>query len=157
MLCMLSSLCLVEIYQQTLEEMLRAGGPDWQRVLGYVESMYRHFEMWPPGVLTNRPVEDIWIFIVMAVVCMQCCFFDCLETGATDNIVLDIEVQDVNSGNYSGHSDKKQKIYFFFVLWICLNIYSTSTDPPPGPVWSTCTRCLLYSQNQIFPAEQTCL
>ncbi|XP_067098439.1 cytospin-A-like [Osmerus mordax] len=29
----------------TVEEMLRAGGPDWQRVLGYVESMYRHFEM----------------------------------------------------------------------------------------------------------------
>ncbi|XP_041710274.2 cytospin-A-like [Coregonus clupeaformis] len=29
----------------TMEEMLRAGGPDWQRVLGYVESMYRHFEM----------------------------------------------------------------------------------------------------------------
>lgn len=26
--------------------MLRAGGPDWQRVLGYVESIYRHFEMW---------------------------------------------------------------------------------------------------------------
>lgn len=29
----------------TLEEMLRVGGPDWQRVLSYVESMYRHFEM----------------------------------------------------------------------------------------------------------------
>ncbi|KAM6972915.1 cytospin-A [Aplochiton taeniatus] len=29
----------------TVDEMLRAGGPDWQRVLGYVESMYRHFEM----------------------------------------------------------------------------------------------------------------
>ncbi|XP_039993932.1 cytospin-A isoform X2 [Xiphias gladius] len=29
----------------TAEEMLRAGGPDWQRVLSYVESMYRHFEM----------------------------------------------------------------------------------------------------------------
>lgn len=29
----------------TLEEMLRAGGPDWQRVLSYVESIYRHFEM----------------------------------------------------------------------------------------------------------------
>uniref|UniRef100_A0AAZ3QZW5 Cytospin-A n=1 Tax=Oncorhynchus tshawytscha TaxID=74940 RepID=A0AAZ3QZW5_ONCTS len=29
----------------TMEEMLRAGGPDWQRVLGYVECMYRHFEM----------------------------------------------------------------------------------------------------------------
>ncbi|KAM9569936.1 uncharacterized protein ACWYII_040084 isoform 2-T10 [Salvelinus alpinus] len=29
----------------TMEEMLRAGGPDWQRVLGYVESMYHHFEM----------------------------------------------------------------------------------------------------------------
>lgn len=29
----------------TLEEILRVGGPDWQRVLGYVESMYRHFEM----------------------------------------------------------------------------------------------------------------
>lgn len=29
----------------TMEEMLRPGGPDWQRVLGYVESIYRHFEM----------------------------------------------------------------------------------------------------------------
>ncbi|KAL0969279.1 hypothetical protein UPYG_G00224940 [Umbra pygmaea] len=29
----------------SIEEMLRPGGPDWQRVLGYVESMYRHFEM----------------------------------------------------------------------------------------------------------------
>ncbi|KPP73244.1 cytospin-A-like [Scleropages formosus] len=29
----------------TVEEMLRNIGPDWQRVLGYVESMYRHFEM----------------------------------------------------------------------------------------------------------------
>ncbi|XP_072314397.1 uncharacterized protein [Eucyclogobius newberryi] len=29
----------------TLEEMLRVGGPDWQRVLSYVESVYRHFEM----------------------------------------------------------------------------------------------------------------
>ncbi|KAF7655787.1 hypothetical protein LDENG_00050910 [Lucifuga dentata] len=29
----------------TVEEMLRAGGPDWQRVLSYVESMYRHFEI----------------------------------------------------------------------------------------------------------------
>ncbi|KAI4895282.1 hypothetical protein NFI96_000260 [Prochilodus magdalenae] len=29
----------------TVEEMLREEGPDWQKVLGYVESMYRHFEM----------------------------------------------------------------------------------------------------------------
>ncbi|XP_060947987.1 cytospin-A [Limanda limanda] len=29
----------------TVEEMLRAGGPDWQRVLGYVESIFRQFEM----------------------------------------------------------------------------------------------------------------
>ncbi|KAI1897347.1 hypothetical protein AGOR_G00082380 [Albula goreensis] len=29
----------------TVEEMLRAEGPDWQRVLGYIESIYRHFEM----------------------------------------------------------------------------------------------------------------
>ncbi|XP_075964727.1 uncharacterized protein LOC142968638 [Anarhichas minor] len=29
----------------TVEEMLRAGGPDWQRVLSYVESIYQHFEM----------------------------------------------------------------------------------------------------------------
>ncbi|XP_060919306.1 cytospin-A isoform X1 [Labrus mixtus] len=29
----------------TVEEMLRVGGPDWQRVLNYVESIYRHFEM----------------------------------------------------------------------------------------------------------------
>ncbi|KAJ8288660.1 hypothetical protein COCON_G00013190 [Conger conger] len=29
----------------TVDEVLRRGGPDWQRVLGYVESIYRHFEM----------------------------------------------------------------------------------------------------------------
>ncbi|XP_068195691.1 cytospin-A isoform X2 [Antennarius striatus] len=29
----------------TIDEMLRTGGPDWQRVLSYVESIYRHFEM----------------------------------------------------------------------------------------------------------------
>ncbi|KAG7508532.1 cytospin-A-like isoform X1 [Solea senegalensis] len=29
----------------SVEEMLKAGGPDWQRVLGYVESIFRHFEM----------------------------------------------------------------------------------------------------------------
>ncbi|KAI4898551.1 hypothetical protein NFI96_023346, partial [Prochilodus magdalenae] len=29
----------------TVEEMLKAESPDWQRVLGYVESIYRHFEM----------------------------------------------------------------------------------------------------------------
>ncbi|XP_031178101.1 cytospin-A-like isoform X2 [Sander lucioperca] len=29
----------------TVEEMLKADGPDWQRVLGYVESVFRHFEM----------------------------------------------------------------------------------------------------------------
>lgn len=29
----------------TVEEMLKAEGPDWQRVLGYVESIFRHFEM----------------------------------------------------------------------------------------------------------------
>ncbi|XP_062407159.1 cytospin-A-like [Sardina pilchardus] len=29
----------------TAEEMLSVGGPDWQRVLEYVESMFRHFEM----------------------------------------------------------------------------------------------------------------
>ncbi|XP_072546664.1 uncharacterized protein [Salminus brasiliensis] len=29
----------------TVEEMLKAEGPDWQRVLGYVENIYRHFEM----------------------------------------------------------------------------------------------------------------
>ncbi|KAM4600981.1 uncharacterized protein ACJ7VT_020845 [Polymixia lowei] len=29
----------------TVEEMVRAGGPDWQRVLCYVESVFRHFEM----------------------------------------------------------------------------------------------------------------
>ncbi|KAM7403886.1 hypothetical protein PAMA_004353 [Pampus argenteus] len=29
----------------TVVEMLRSGGPDWQRVLSYVENMYRHFEM----------------------------------------------------------------------------------------------------------------
>lgn len=29
----------------SVDEMLRAEGPDWQRVLGYVESIYRHFEM----------------------------------------------------------------------------------------------------------------
>lgn len=30
---------------QTVEEMLKADGPDWQKVLGYVESIFRHFEM----------------------------------------------------------------------------------------------------------------
>uniref|UniRef100_A0A8C9Z4F3 Cytospin-A n=1 Tax=Sander lucioperca TaxID=283035 RepID=A0A8C9Z4F3_SANLU len=30
---------------KTVEEMLKADGPDWQRVLGYVESVFRHFEM----------------------------------------------------------------------------------------------------------------
>ncbi|XP_007544385.1 cytospin-A-like [Poecilia formosa] len=29
----------------TVEEMLKADGPDWQRVLAYVESIFRHFEM----------------------------------------------------------------------------------------------------------------
>ncbi|XP_060789312.1 cytospin-A isoform X2 [Neoarius graeffei] len=29
----------------TADEMLKNEGPDWQRVLGYVESIYRHFEM----------------------------------------------------------------------------------------------------------------
>lgn len=33
------------LFRQAVEEMLRTGGPDWQRVLGYVESIYRHFEM----------------------------------------------------------------------------------------------------------------
>lgn len=34
--------------------MLRAEGPDWQRVLGYVESIYRHFEMWSPWTGPDR-------------------------------------------------------------------------------------------------------
>ncbi|XP_070844010.1 cytospin-A-like [Chaetodon trifascialis] len=29
----------------SMEEMLKADGPDWQKVLGYVESIFRHFEM----------------------------------------------------------------------------------------------------------------
>ncbi|XP_024146398.1 cytospin-A isoform X3 [Oryzias melastigma] len=29
----------------TAEEILKEGGPDWQKVLGYVESIFRHFEM----------------------------------------------------------------------------------------------------------------
>lgn len=29
----------------TVEEMLKTEGPDWQKVLGYVESIFRHFEM----------------------------------------------------------------------------------------------------------------
>ncbi|KAK2856046.1 hypothetical protein Q5P01_004781 [Channa striata] len=29
----------------TVDEMLKADGPDWQRVLSYVESLFRHFEM----------------------------------------------------------------------------------------------------------------
>ncbi|XP_023809042.1 cytospin-A isoform X1 [Oryzias latipes] len=29
----------------TAEEMLKEGGPDWQKVLGYVERIFRHFEM----------------------------------------------------------------------------------------------------------------
>lgn len=31
---------------QTVEEMLKDDAPDWHRVLEYVESIYRHFEMW---------------------------------------------------------------------------------------------------------------
>ncbi|TNN49163.1 Cytospin-B [Liparis tanakae] len=30
---------------KTSGEMLKADGPDWQQVLGYVESIFRHFEM----------------------------------------------------------------------------------------------------------------
>lgn len=38
--------------------MLRVGGPDWQRVLSYVESIYRHFEMWRSEVLeANAPTR----------------------------------------------------------------------------------------------------
>nr|XP_029131797.1 cytospin-A-like [Labrus bergylta] len=29
----------------TVEEMLKSDGPDWQKVLGYVENIFRHFEM----------------------------------------------------------------------------------------------------------------
>ncbi|XP_059897644.1 cytospin-A-like isoform X2 [Gadus macrocephalus] len=29
----------------TVEEMLKADGPNWQRVLGYIEGIFRHFEM----------------------------------------------------------------------------------------------------------------
>ncbi|KAM6912159.1 CD109 antigen [Xenentodon cancila] len=39
----------------TVEEMLRAGGPDWQRVLNYVESIYRHFEMCTTSFLISSP------------------------------------------------------------------------------------------------------
>ncbi|XP_036066353.1 cytospin-A isoform X5 [Oryzias melastigma] len=31
--------------EKTAEEILKEGGPDWQKVLGYVESIFRHFEM----------------------------------------------------------------------------------------------------------------
>ena len=33
--------------------MLKADGPDWQKVLGYVESVFRHFEMWSQFVSFN--------------------------------------------------------------------------------------------------------
>lgn len=39
----------------TVEEMLKDDAPDWHRVLEYVESIYRHFEMWDSGDL------HIWI------------------------------------------------------------------------------------------------
>ncbi|MED6248546.1 hypothetical protein ATANTOWER_001779, partial [Ataeniobius toweri] len=38
----------------TADEMLRAGGPDWQRVLSYVETIYRHFEI-PTLFLISAP------------------------------------------------------------------------------------------------------
>lgn len=31
--------------RQRAEEMLKADGPDWQSVLAYVESIFRHFEL----------------------------------------------------------------------------------------------------------------
>lgn len=43
------------VFRQTVEEMLRTGGPDWQRVLSYVENIYRHFEMWRLEEQTNDP------------------------------------------------------------------------------------------------------
>ncbi|KAM4542793.1 CD109 antigen-like [Odontesthes bonariensis] len=48
----------------TVEEMLRAGGPDWQRVLSYVESMYRHFEIMDTRDKMNR----IWTLVGFCVV-----------------------------------------------------------------------------------------
>ncbi|KAM8917570.1 CD109 antigen [Spinachia spinachia] len=59
----------------TVEEMQRAGGPDWQRVLSYVENIYRHFEMCPghsaerslsllrPNVWTSS-MDGIWALVV---------------------------------------------------------------------------------------------
>ncbi|KAL0967633.1 hypothetical protein UPYG_G00254720 [Umbra pygmaea] len=38
-----------------VEEMLKPGGPDWQRVLRYVESMFRHFEM-----LNHATGDNYW-------------------------------------------------------------------------------------------------
>jgi hypothetical protein len=36
---------LITSMWQTVEEMLKADGPNWQRVLGYIEGIFRHFEM----------------------------------------------------------------------------------------------------------------
>lgn len=48
-LTLLFFICFLKLHVypvwQTVEEMLKAEGPDWQRVLGYVESIFRHFEM----------------------------------------------------------------------------------------------------------------
>lgn len=39
--------------------MLKADGPDWQKVLGYVESIFRHFEMWSRFLSSSA-----WLFFI---------------------------------------------------------------------------------------------
>lgn len=47
---------------QTAEEMLKADGPDWQKVLAYVESIFRHFEMWRRFLSSCTPA---WLFSIV--------------------------------------------------------------------------------------------
>lgn len=42
---------------QKVEDMLKVDGPDWQKVLAYVESIFRHFEMWGPFLSSSA-----WFF-----------------------------------------------------------------------------------------------
>lgn len=50
--CRFSNVCL----SQTVEEMQKADGPDWQKVLAYVESIFRHFEK-------SLPLSKAWFFL----------------------------------------------------------------------------------------------
>lgn len=45
------------------DDMLKADGPDWQRVLSYVESIFRHFEMWKLSSLVS--CTSAWFFSIV--------------------------------------------------------------------------------------------